>query len=473
MKILFRFLFLGFFLLWASVGWSLDPQIKRLENKPLMNLAPPPLTIRTLSNGMKVYLLEDHELSVFQIFAYVRGGSIQDPADEVGLASLMANLLRTGGTQKKKVEEIDRFLENHGAALETGMTREYGTAYLQGLSKDLRPLLSLFFEILSSPRFEAGQVDLTKKRMIESLKRQNDEPEKIALREYPKLIYGPKSVWARTPHEKSLNRISRQDLLHFHQRFFHPDRIILAISGDFKAGELFKWLEQDTRFWKPATEALPKIPEVQKIEKGGVAGIQKPGVQSTVLMGHFGDKRFNPDKFALILMNYMLGGDIFSSRLGEEVRSNRGLAYSVFSHFGLETDYGLFYVLAQTRSEKTGEVVGLVEKEVRHFHKGFGFSETHLRFAKESILNQLVGDWEPLFNYVKERARLGFYGYPENYLEIYRQKISAVTLKEVKEVAKKYLFPDQIQILVVGDLKGLEGQLKKFGEVKEIPLDGF
>jgi predicted Zn-dependent peptidase len=269
-----------------------------------------------------------------------------------------------------------------------------------------------------------------------------------------------------------LNAVGRDDLIRFHSQFYHPDRMILAASGDFKKADLMKFIEAATLGWPKASGALPEIVPVNKEEKAGVSVIEHKGVQSTVLVGQFGHKRSNPDKFALILMNYILGGDIFSSRLGEEIRSSRGLAYSIFSHFGLDTDYGLFFVLAQ-RSETTGEVVGLIEKEIRDFYEGKGFTQSSLDFAKEAILNQMMGDWEPRFNYVKERARLGFFGYPENYLEIYRAKLKAVTLDQVKDVAHRYLFPDRLQILAVGDGEVIGPQLKRFGEVKKIPLESF
>lgn len=459
--------------LFSSPSLRADSNIQRLSDRPPVEVHPPEVTIQTLSNGMKVYLLEDHELPVFQMAAFVRGGAVNDPADKVGLASMVGTTLRTGGTKKRSVEEIDRFLDNRGASLDTGMAGEYGTAGLQGLVQDIGDLVPLFFEVLSSPRFDPGQVELARMRKIEGLKRQNDDPEKIAFREFPKLLYGDKSPWARTPSRESLQKISRDDLLHFHDFYYHPDRVILAVSGDFKKDDMIRLLEKSAQGWGPAGAPLPPLEPVRKEWEGGVFGINKKGVQSTVVMGHFGEKRFNPDKFALILMNYMLGGDIFSSRLGEEVRSDRGLAYSIFSHFGLETELGLFYVIAQTRSETTGEVVGLVQKEIARFHDGLDLSESALQFAKGAILLQLAGDWEPRFNYVKERARLGFYGYPENYLDIYRKKLGEVTLAQVKEAARKYLFPEKLKILVVGDLQTVDGQLKKFGELKTLPLDGF
>ncbi len=459
------FLFLSSFSLLA-----VESKIKILSKKPLGSFQLPPVSIETLPNGIKIYLLENHELPIVEMFSLTKGGALNDPPNKIGLASLVGAVLRTGGTTQHSIEQIDKALENRGASLETGAANEYETAVLRCLSKDKTDLIPLFFEILSSPRFDEGKLKLAIEARVEGLKRQNDDPEKIAVREYPKLIYGNSSAWGRVATAKTLRSVTQKDLFEFHSNAYQPNQTILAISGDFKKEEMIALIKKSTEEWKNKKTNFANISPLQKEFKGGIYGIDKKIAQTTILMGHFGEKRFNPDKFALILMNYMLGGDIFFSRLGEEVRSNRGLAYTIFSSFGLESDYGIFYVLAQTQKAATGEVIGLIEKEIRTFHDGKDFSENSLQIAKEAILNQRVGDWEPAFNYLKERARLSFYGYPENYLDVYTSSLNAVTLEQVRQVAKKYLDPDHLKILVVGDLQVIAPQLKSWGELQKIPL---
>lgn len=458
---------------WSPFSFASTGQIEAFSKIPLGSVKPPEVKIQTLSNGMKLYLLEDHELPIFEVFAYIRAGSIYDPADKVGLSSILGTVLRSGGTTQHSSNDLDRILENEGASLETGMSAEYASASLSCLSKDISQMLPLFFEVLSSPLFKEEKTQLAIARRIEGLKRINDEPDKIAVREYPKLLYGKESVWARTPTSQSLKNIHREDLLRTHQKFYHPENIILAVSGDFKSDELIALLEKSSSSWSKSKEVLPTLPPVEKKWDRGIYLIDKPGGQSTLLVGHYGDKRSNPDKFALILMNYMLGGDIFSSRLGEEIRSNRGLAYSIYSKFGLDTEYGLFYAMAQTKTSSTVEVIQLIEKEILSFHNGKGFSSQSFEFAKASILNQLMGDWDPRFNYVKERARLSYYHYPENYLDVFQKKLAEVTLSQVQAVARKYLFPEKLKILVVGEGKQMKPGLEKLGEVKELPLPTY
>jgi len=454
----------------ASSAFAQDSHIQRLSQKSLKEFHFPTVEKIKLSNGMQVYFSEDHELPTLEIFAYIRGGAVFDPPAKTGVAGLVGSLLRVGGTREKSPNQVDELLEDRGAELETGMSHEYGTARLRCLKEDSDLLVSLFFEILSSPRFDKTQFELSRSRQIEAIKRQDDEAEKIALREFPKLFYGARSPWASTPTPQTLQAIRIDDLKDFYGRFFHPENVVLAVGGDFKKEALVQLLEKASSSWAKSSVPVPPLPKVAKTNSKGIFVINKKGGQSTILMGHFGDQRFNPDKFALILMDYLLGGDIFSSRLGEEIRSNRGLAYGVYSHFGLETEMGLFYVMAQTKTESTAQVIQLAWQIIRDFYEGTHLSENSLRFAKEAILNRLINQWEPHFNYVKERARLGFLGYPEDYLQTYPESIRKVNLEQIKKVGQKYLFPDALKILVVGDEAKFVGDLKKLGEVKELPV---
>jgi len=457
-------------LLWTSAAFSQDPRVQSLSQKSLKTFHLPNVEKFKLSNGMQVYFSEDHELPTLQLFAFIRGGAVFDPPHKTGVAGLVGTLLRVGGTLQKTPGQVDEILEDRGAELETSMTHEYGSARLRCLKEDADLMSALFFEILSSPRFDKTQFELARSRQIEAIKRQDDEAERIALREFPKLLYGPKSPWAASPTAQTLQSINMGDLKDFYGRFFHPENVVIAVGGDLKKEEVIELLEKSSANWSKGSAVVPPLPPVEKVNSKGVYVINKKGGQSTIFMGHFGDQRFNPDKFALILMDYLLGGDIFSSRLGEEIRSSRGLAYGVYSHFGLETKMGLFYVMAQTKTESTVQVVELAWQIIRDFHDGKHLSESSLQFAKEAILNRLINEWEPHFNYVKERARLGFLGYPEDYLQTYPQSIRKVTLDDVKKVGQKYLFPDALKVLIIGDEVKMEKDLKKLGEVKMLPL---
>ncbi|MBF0491627.1 MAG: insulinase family protein [Deltaproteobacteria bacterium] len=461
--------YLLFFFLISSPHLLLaqDPAVKKLAAQKLQVWKSPAVDIVNLKNGMKLYLQEDHELPLLKAFAYIKGGENQEDAARLGEAALSLAVMRTGGTEKRSVQEVDKLLEDHGASIESGIAAEYSTFMLNCLAKDQSQMFNLFFEILQKPRFDAKALQLAKLKKIESLKRLKEDPEKIAFREFPKLIYGENNVWARSENLKSVESVQVADLKKIHQQFLHPENIILAIAGDFKKEELVQKIESLTQAWPKANQAIAAPAPLEKKFKAQNIIIPQKTAQSTLVIGHWGDKRFNPDKFALLLMNYLLGGDVFSSRLGEEIRSNRGLAYSVYSHFGLESDYGLFFASAQTRVEATAEVISVIKKEIEKFQRGEDLSEVRLQEAKESILNRMVNDWEPRFNFVKDRARLSFYGYPENYYDVFREKLAQVSLGDIKRVAAEYLKPDALTVLIVGDEEKLAKDLEKLGKFEK------
>ncbi|MBL7686273.1 MAG: insulinase family protein, partial [Deltaproteobacteria bacterium] len=304
------FIFLFFSLHSLSAEESM---IQRLSQKKDQNLNPPAVSIHTLKNGMKVYWLEDDELPIFEMQVFIKGGTRLDPPALSGAASMMGALLRTGGTQKFSTVEIDRLLDNKGAEIETGMGFEYATAKLACLSEDQNELVPLLFEMLAEPRFAEGQIDLVRAQKIEALARLRDDPEKLASKKFPELVFGEGSIYSKTPSEQSLKKVQKNDLIQIHQMMFHPSQMIVAVSGKFKKDALFSLLEKSTQKMSQVKTPLPDLPAVEKKIENGFFGMDKKGVQSTLLIGHFGDQRFNPDKFAIILMNYLLGGDIFSS----------------------------------------------------------------------------------------------------------------------------------------------------------------
>lgn len=222
----FLFPFFAFLtLLSPHLSQAFDPTADRISKTSPVQLAYPAVEMQTLPNGMTVYFLENHELPLIQMQAFIRGGSIQVPSDQIGLASIVSTVLRSGGTQKLSSEKIDQILEDHGAAIEMGMTREFGTASLSGLSKDADLLVGLFFDMLYQPRFEKKALELARSQALEALRRKNDNPQQIAFRVFPKLLYGKESPWARTPTAETLSKIQSKDLFAFHKKFYHPDQI--------------------------------------------------------------------------------------------------------------------------------------------------------------------------------------------------------------------------------------------------------
>ena len=444
---------IGFLSIFCSPILAAESTWSALEKTPLPEIHVPPIDRSTLDNGLQILMLQDHDLPVVRGFLYIRSGAIYAPANKMGLAAMTGDLLREGGTLKHPPELFEGELAAIGADIESDIGREYGMVSFKCLKEDLPKVLGLVFEMLREPAFDAKKMELVRVQMLEQLRRQNDDPGKIASREFPKLIYGRDSVWARSATPESVKALTREDVIGFYKKFFYPDRIILSVAGDFEKGSLIKEVERLTHGWPKATEPLPPVPPVEKRWSTGQTLIPKSADQATLMLGHFGDKRFNPDKFALLLLNDILGGEALVSRLGKQVRSTLGLAYGIYSRFGLETDYGLFYITAQTQAKNSKRVLAESRRILAELRRPGSISQAELDFYKQSLLNSLYSEYEPRYNFARDEARFAFFGYPPNYIELFRQYIEKVTLEDIRRVAEQYLRPEALQVLVVGDPK--------------------
>ena len=436
-------------------GRAADRPWTALENTALPEIHIPAIQRQTLPNGLQLLMLEDRELPVVRGYLYWRVGSIYEPADKLGLAEMTGELIREGGTLKHKPEQFEAELAAVGADIESDIGREFGLISFRCLKEDLPKVLGLVFDMLREPAFDAKKMELVRTRMLEALRRQDDDPGKLAMREFPKLVYGPDSVWSRTPTAETVKSLTREDVIAFYKKFFFPDRIVMALSGDFDPSAAAKLVEKDSEGLAKADQALPEIPKLSKTWQAGVKLVPKATDQATLVLGHFGDQRFNPDKFALLLLNDILGGEALVSRLGKQIRSTLGLAYGIYSRFGLETDLGLFVIMAQTKGPSTRQVLSETRRILEEVRRPGSISEAELAFYKQSLLNSLYSEYEPRYNFAKDEARFTYFGYPPNYLELFRENIEKVKLADIHRVAEQYLRPDALQVLVVGEPKDI------------------
>jgi zinc protease len=462
-------LFLGMLPLPSRFLWATPPTVQQLEKTPLPRIHIPPIQKKTLGNGLRLLLLPDDETPVVEGTFYIRTGEIYEPTDRLGVAMMTGQLLRMGGTKQMSPDAYDEALANLGAEVHSSINREYGVVTFKCLSEDLPRVLALVFQMIKEPAFDSQRLELVKLQAAERLRRENDSPDDIARREFPKIIYGQDSPWARTPTIQSVAAISREDVERFYRRFYHPDRMILAMAGDFSKKNVVSEIEAATQGWPKSTVPVPTVPEVERTWDEGVYMIQKNFDQATIFLGHFGERRFNPDKFALILLNDILGGDVLGSRLGKQIRSTLGLAYGIYSNFGLQTDYGIFYVFAQTKAVSTQQVMKEIRGILAEVAGGETLTQAELEEHKQSVVNSLYSEYEPRSKFVMEEARFEYLGYPPNYLRIFREKIQQVSLKDLQRVARKYLRPGSLKILVVGD----EGKTGAVSGAQKIPLKNF
>lgn len=416
-----------------------------------------------LSNGLTIYLVEDHELPLVSGRAIVRAGSRWEPADKVGLAGITGEALREGGTTQHDSATLDRLLENRGAAIESSLGSTSGSVSFSALSENFGQVLGWFAEVVRSPAFEASKLDLIKTQIAGGIARRNDDPDSIAGREFTKALYGATHPYARTVEYASLKGINRTDVERFYQKYFRPQNLILGLVGDFDKATARQQLTAVLGDWAPAGgEALPPLPPVAQATQGAVLAIDQPQLtQSSILLGHLGGKADSPDYPALSVMNDVLNG--FGGRLFNELRSRQGLAYSVYGFWDVEYDYpGTFVAGGQTRSEATVPFIRGLLKEIDQLRRD-PIAPSELAFAQESALNSFVFNFADPSQTLSRLMTYDYYGYPADFLFRYQRGVKATTISDVQRVAKTYLDPAKIVILVVGNQGAIAPPLSELG----------
>ncbi|MBC7185915.1 MAG: insulinase family protein [Calditrichaeota bacterium] len=476
-----RLLTIGLFAVVALSITTATAQIpqhpSQLSFRPLHFEPPKAKDYRTvLTNGMVVYIMEDHTLPTVDIQATIRTGSLYDPRDKVGLARMAGEVMRTGGTNNISGDDLDERLAFLGASIRTMIGTTSGSASMSCLARDRDEVLKLYADVLMNPAFAEDKIKLYKDEAIERLKTKNDQPRAVLEREFRKLLYGDHPlVWEQT--KASIEGITRQDLLDFHHTYFVPNNIILAVAGDFQREEMLQKLEEAFAGWQRRQVTLPRIPEVVAKNRPGVFMIQKQINQGYVNVGHFGIKDTNPDVFAINVMNFILGGGSFTSRITSKVRSDEGLAYNTGSRFANEHLFpGTFYGYVQTKSQTVYYAISLILKEFERIRRE-PVSDEEMETAKNYFLDSFPDRFSTAIGTMSTFASLEYDGFPLDYLDTYCAKIRAVTKEDVLRVAKKYIKPGEMTIMVVGDIeackKGDEkhpGTLDQLGRITEIKL---
>ena len=435
---------------------------------------PPVPEKRMLSNGMKLYLLEDHELPLFNISGLIKTGNIYDPADKVGLSSIFATVMRTGGTVSREPDALNEELESMAASVEVGMSREYGTINLSTLAEDVEKGLEIFADVLRNPAFREDKLELRKQQSVERIRRRNDDPIQLAWRNFSALLYGTDHPFGWYTEIEGIESITVDDLKAFHAKYYYPDNMMLAITGDFETETLIAQLEKVFTGWEPADIAFPDVPTVDPTPKPSVNYIFKDLPQSVMLIGHFGIKRTPdfPDFFALRVMNDILGEGGFTSRLMREVREKHGLAYMVGSI--MQTSYytnpGEWFAYSQTRTEKTAEAISLIVDVVKGL-RDTPVPAAELQRTKDSLINSFVFGFESSSQIAFQQMMLDYRGYAPGFLETYTDNIATVTAEDVQAVAQKYLHPDALTIVTVGNKANFDRALDEFGKVNEIEIE--
>jgi zinc protease len=460
----------------AAIALMSIPQATAQETTwqqiPIPTLPPfhPPQPKRIqLSNGMVIFLQEDHELPLISGSARVRGGSSGEPSAKVGLVDLFGEVWRTGGTKTQTGDQLDDFLEIRAAKVETGGGADSTTVSLSCLKGDFDDVFKIFVDLLQNPEFRADKLDIAKKQAEDSIARRNDEIGEIAARESAKLAYGADNPYAREPEYSTIDAITRQDLIDWHHSHVHPNHIILGFSGDFDAAAMEAKLRTAFESWPKGSE-LPKNKIEFRSASPGYYVVPKEDVnQSSIHMVGLGTTRNNPDYYSIAVFNEAFGGG-FSSRLFNDIRTKRGLAYNVGGGIGTNFGHpGIMQFIAGTKSQSTVEAIQALDEDIENLSKN-PITDDEIKHAKDAILNAFIFRLDSPDKVLAERMTYEFYGYPADWLDKYPAEIQKVNTADVNRVAAKYVHSDQLAVLVVGNTKEFDKPLSSLGPVKTIDI---
>lgn len=430
----------------------------------------PELEIFELENGIRFYLVEDRELPLIDLTVLIRSGGINVPDELVGLNTLAGTVMRSGGTESSPGDVLNELLENRAAVMEVDFGFTSGTAQMNVLADDFADLLPTFIDLLTHPAFPEARIELAKTQQRSAIARRNDEQGSVAGREFQRLIYGEGSRYSRRIEYSNLDNISRDDLVAFHQRAVVGSNLMIGVTGDFELEQMKALLSEAFSEIPTGTPQAMEFPEIDYQFEQGIYFVDKPDVnQSYVMLGHIGGMRDNPDYAALQVMNRVLSGG-FSSRLMQVVRSELGLAYSVFGSYGSGVYFpGTFSAGVMTQSESTAAAIEAVITQVRRLQSE-PITEAELESTRDQFLNTLVFQYPSISAVLRERMSNDYAGLPADTFERLVEEIQAVTVEDVYRVAQQYLRPDTLRILVVGNAQELGDQLQAFGDVQEIDI---
>ncbi len=433
-----------------------------------INFNPPVPERFELSNGLVVFFLPDDQLPVVTMSAIIRAGEAYVPVGKAGLGGIVGEALVTGGTESRTPDEVDEQLEFLGIQWSGTVNMESAEFSMQCLAKDYPTALSLLADLLIRPGFEQSRLQLAIDNTLEDLRRQNDSPGRIIRREFNRLVYGD-HPYGCTPDEKSVSGITRVDVRAYYDAYFHPNSTILAVSGDLETAQLKSSLEKAFAGWSRGDSPTLAIPDPVP-PTPGVYQIEKDISQTNLRFGHLGIDRHNPDRHAVRILNHILGGGGFTSRMVGKVRSDSGWAYSVGTAFGTSNKPGVFLASCQTKSETTTKALALMQWVIDDLKKN-GIKEDELTTARESIVNSDVFNYDTPVEVVENYAWQEYYGFPADQLKLDLAAIRAVTKADVDAAAQKYLDPSRYVVVAVGKSAEYDAPLSKFGTVQTINLD--
>jgi zinc protease len=421
----------------------------------------PDIQKRSLSNDLPVWIVEQHEVPVAQIDLIVKAGIAADPAGRYGVASFTAAMLDEGAGSRGALEIADA-IDYLGAQLVTTSGVDASSVRLHVPVARLAEALPVMADVAVRPTFPQREIDRLRDERLTSLQQARDDPAEIVRAAFPLAVFGPQHRYGTgaAGTTATIKGFTADELRAFHAAHYQPGNSALLVVGDVKPDEVLALLEQAFGSWKSAAaaSAAPAVPEPAQLRARRVLIVDKPGAaQSQIRIGWVGPPRSNADYYAIQVLNTILGGS-FTSRLNQNLREEHGYAYGAGSAFDMRRVAGSFFAAAGVQTDKTSESVGEFFKELTGMLKPIPPEEVSK--ARNYIALGYPRDFETTRDIAAQLADMIVYNLPEDYFNTYVQKIQAVTPEQVEGAAKKYIQPDKLAVVIVGDRKTIEAPVR-------------
>jgi zinc protease len=448
-----------------------ETHAEEFRRRPPAPLAPRPLNLPaaeavTLPNGLRVLLVESRRLPLVTFRLAFRTGDSHDPADRPGLTDILAGMLNEG-TETRTSRQIADEVARVGATLTAGASADYTTVASTALSGYTAEILELMADITLRPSFPEGELELAKQNTLQNLIAQRGQPAFLANERVSKALYGahPYSVVAPTP--ESIRATAREEVAAFHRAMFIPNNAVLIAGGDFRRDEMLARVEDLFGAWPRGEARTREFPALPRIERRKLYLVDRPGsAQSNIVIANAGLTRTHPDYFPALVMHTILGGNA-SSRVFMNLREEKGYTYGAYTNLDARREAGSFRATAEVRTPVTAA-------SLKEFFYEFDRIRDDLVTEKEltDATTYLTGIFpirlETLDGLIDQLIQIEMLGLPPDYLQTYRERVSAVTREEVQRVARLYVTPERAALVVVGDAAALRDEIGVYAEEIEL-----
>jgi zinc protease len=449
--------------------------IESLQIPPLRFNPPRPKRVR-LSNGVPVYLLPDRSLPLLRVTVVSKAGVAHLPDSMWSVGWQADNIMRTGGTTRLSPDSVDKLLDFYAIGLQISTGNEESQGVASGLSRYRDQMLELVFDVLRNPRNDTSRIRVLADQQEESWRRRNDQPSSVLQRAWNQVTLGDHPLGRTLVRPGEIQGFTPQRFRWTEERIFCPENLVIGVSGDFDEQPLLAGLDRMFRGWERCKAGLRDLPPVAFAAGPRTVLVEKDINQTNIRMGHAGGLKVanTPDYFASAVANFLLGGGGgFTSRLLQRVRSDSGFAYSVFSSWGADTKReDLFVAGAQVRAEKTVAALKLMRDIVGSMATE-PVTAKDVKLAQDNTVNSFVFEFENAGQIVSQQLSYAVNGLPPNWFDIYLRGIQKVTPEQVTDVSKRYLHPERLVTVVVGNASAFDQPLSEYGPVTRLPVDSI